>query len=99
MTVNKLNWLIYKTAMIHTERQKFPIPDDEFWTTPAPGFELAIRVPMIAKVVFILPGVYSLPPDLQYQAKTDRSQGCSRNVVSHNYTFLTPTQQRNCSTH
>ncbi|KAI1429150.1 hypothetical protein F5Y12DRAFT_539827 [Xylaria sp. FL1777] len=56
MTTKKLNRLIYNTAMNDIEKAKDPTPEDEFWTTPTPSLEGALRFRMIGKIVFDLPG-------------------------------------------
>ncbi|KAK5632082.1 hypothetical protein RRF57_007796 [Xylaria bambusicola] len=57
MTTNKLNWLIYRTAMNNVEREKERFPEDELWVTPSPSIEGAFRLRLIGKIVFLLPGI------------------------------------------
>ncbi|KAI1350871.1 hypothetical protein F5Y01DRAFT_325780 [Xylaria sp. FL0043] len=56
MTPTKLNRLMYNTAMNDIEKAKDPIPEDEFWQTPT-NFAAALRLMMVRKVVFGIPGV------------------------------------------
>ncbi|KAI3334202.1 hypothetical protein F4824DRAFT_502281 [Ustulina deusta] len=57
MTAKKLNRLMYNTAMNDIDRTKDPTPEHEFWTTPIPSLEGALRLRMIGKFVFGLPGL------------------------------------------
>ncbi|KAI0505967.1 hypothetical protein F5B22DRAFT_489533 [Xylaria bambusicola] len=57
MSMNKLNWLIYRTAMNDIEREKEQFPEDELWETPLPSIEGAFRLALIGKIVFLLPGL------------------------------------------
>ncbi len=61
MTAKKLNRLMYNTAMNDIDRTKDPTPEDEFWTTPIPSLEGALRLRMIGKFVFGLPGMCPPP--------------------------------------
>ncbi|KAI0433530.1 hypothetical protein F5Y09DRAFT_298681 [Xylaria sp. FL1042] len=57
MTPEKLNRLMYNTAMNDIERAKNPIPEHELWKTPIPSLEGAQRLGMIGKFVFGVPGL------------------------------------------
>lgn len=57
MTAEKINRLMYRTAMNDIDREKYPIPEHEFWETPIPSLEGALRLRMIRKFVFDLPGL------------------------------------------
>ncbi|KAI0451067.1 hypothetical protein F5B21DRAFT_488478 [Xylaria acuta] len=57
MTPEKLNRLMYNTAMNDIDRAKDPIPESELWVTPIPSLEGAFRLRMIGKFVFGLPGL------------------------------------------
>ncbi|KAI0406490.1 hypothetical protein F4802DRAFT_596183 [Xylaria palmicola] len=56
MALEKLNRLMYKTAMNDIDRAKDPIPENELWKTPSPSLEGALRLGVIGKFVFDLPG-------------------------------------------
>lgn len=55
MTAEKINQLIYRTAMNDIDRAKDPILEHEIWETPTPSLEGALRIRMIRKFVFDLP--------------------------------------------
>ncbi|KAI0107161.1 hypothetical protein GGR51DRAFT_516486 [Nemania sp. FL0031] len=56
MTTKKINRLVYKTTMNGIDQAKDPIPEGEFWATPAPSLEGILRLEVIRKVVFGIPG-------------------------------------------
>lgn len=72
MTAEKINRLMYRTAMNDIDREKYPIPEHEFWETPIPSLEGALRLRMIRKFVFDLPGKYYPIPHCQEEAKQDK---------------------------
>ncbi|GAW21062.1 hypothetical protein ANO14919_105750 [Xylariales sp. No.14919] len=57
MAPNKLNRLIYNTAMNDIDREKNPISEQELWKTPPQSLEGALRLGMIGKYVFAIPGL------------------------------------------
>ncbi|KAI1109281.1 hypothetical protein F5Y14DRAFT_433123 [Nemania sp. NC0429] len=57
MTMEKINLLMYKTAMNDIDRATDPIPGNNIWETPTPSLEGALRLRMIRKFVFGLPGL------------------------------------------
>ncbi|KAI0474503.1 hypothetical protein F4859DRAFT_483418 [Xylaria cf. heliscus] len=57
MTAEKLNRLMYKTVMNDIDRSKDPILERELWVTPMPTPEGGLRLSMIAKIVFGVPGL------------------------------------------
>ncbi|KAI0971549.1 hypothetical protein F4678DRAFT_433305 [Xylaria arbuscula] len=56
-TASQLSRLIYITAMNDVDRATDPIPEHELWTTPMPSVEGALRLRMVAKFVFGVPGL------------------------------------------
>ncbi|KAI0540544.1 hypothetical protein GGR58DRAFT_460921 [Xylaria digitata] len=57
ITNNKLNRLMYKTGMNDIDRAKDPIPEHDVWRTPPMSLEGALRLGVIRKFVFDLPGL------------------------------------------
>ncbi|TGJ82138.1 hypothetical protein E0Z10_g6641 [Xylaria hypoxylon] len=57
MTTKKLNRLMYKTAMNDIDRAKDPISEQDLWKTPTQSLEGALRLGMIGKYVFGIPGI------------------------------------------
>ncbi|KAJ2985272.1 hypothetical protein NUW58_g5626 [Xylaria curta] len=57
MVPEKLNRLLYKTTMNDIDRTNYPISENELWKTPTPSLEGALRLQMIRKFVFDLPGL------------------------------------------
>ncbi|KAJ8104740.1 hypothetical protein ONZ43_g7706 [Nemania bipapillata] len=72
MTTEKLNRLMYKTAMNDIDRLQDPTPEDEFWVTPTPSPEGALRLQMLQKFVFLLPGTYRRSA---FQEEANKDQG------------------------